>query len=387
MFLVPSLCRCWSTSRTWSSSGSGLMVMWSAVCPAVLSFITSSGHWTKQDVHAGQWHRQYAIYIDCCKLYSLIQTLVLKGQRTGSWQSCDLDYWSACRSFRSTEASPEPASILVGHAETLLPLLSLLGLYKDQTSPTADNYHSQHSMKPPSWRPIRDKVHVLNMFPVMSCRSKFPDQSDRPIRRQPALCPVRLPARPTAADAHQRVTSSIPRADGGRATVQRCPGHVPPPAGRLWLPPRVWGKTWRTRTEHRTLRKTVSTRTLCKVLMCLSGFSFLFYWSFNFNLLKQNVVNVAFRFVLMIRWQLYWFLVSCLSNWMWKSSFHNKSSVSGSIIDFCFLLSVFTKWKFECIRIIVKTFILKSLRQKEKSYTFYFEVYYIITQQPIRHRK
>ncbi|TKS90306.1 Multiple inositol polyphosphate phosphatase 1 [Collichthys lucidus] len=50
----------------------------------------------------------------------------------------------AGRPRRSTEASPEPASILVGHAETLLPLLSLLGLYKDQTSPTADNYHSQH---------------------------------------------------------------------------------------------------------------------------------------------------------------------------------------------------------------------------------------------------
>ncbi|KAM3860009.1 multiple inositol polyphosphate phosphatase 1b [Diretmus argenteus] len=40
--------------------------------------------------------------------------------------------------------SSEAASILVGHAETLLPLLSLLGLYKDQAPPTARNYHSQH---------------------------------------------------------------------------------------------------------------------------------------------------------------------------------------------------------------------------------------------------
>lgn len=47
-------------------------------------------------------------------------------------------------SFRSTEELPEPASILVGHAETLLPLLSLLGLYKDPTPPTASNYHTQH---------------------------------------------------------------------------------------------------------------------------------------------------------------------------------------------------------------------------------------------------
>uniref|UniRef100_A0A8C2Z4R4 Multiple inositol-polyphosphate phosphatase 1b n=2 Tax=Cyclopterus lumpus TaxID=8103 RepID=A0A8C2Z4R4_CYCLU len=50
----------------------------------------------------------------------------------------------AGRPRRSTDAPPEPASVLVGHAETLLPLLSLLGLYKDQTPPTADNYHSQH---------------------------------------------------------------------------------------------------------------------------------------------------------------------------------------------------------------------------------------------------
>ncbi|XP_068161906.1 multiple inositol polyphosphate phosphatase 1b [Antennarius striatus] len=50
----------------------------------------------------------------------------------------------AGRPRRSTDAPPEPASILVGHAETLLPLLSLLGLYKDPTPLTATNYQSQH---------------------------------------------------------------------------------------------------------------------------------------------------------------------------------------------------------------------------------------------------
>ncbi|KAM9425551.1 multiple inositol polyphosphate phosphatase 1b isoform 2-T2 [Pholidichthys leucotaenia] len=50
----------------------------------------------------------------------------------------------AGRPRRSTDPPPEPASILIGHAETLLPLLTLLGLYKDKTSPTASNYQSQH---------------------------------------------------------------------------------------------------------------------------------------------------------------------------------------------------------------------------------------------------
>ncbi|XP_077407529.1 multiple inositol polyphosphate phosphatase 1b [Vanacampus margaritifer] len=45
---------------------------------------------------------------------------------------------------RATDAPPDPASILIGHAETLLPFLGLLGLYKDETPPTADNYHEQH---------------------------------------------------------------------------------------------------------------------------------------------------------------------------------------------------------------------------------------------------
>ncbi|KAJ0060574.1 hypothetical protein NL108_016031, partial [Boleophthalmus pectinirostris] len=50
----------------------------------------------------------------------------------------------AGRPRRATDTPPEPASILIGHAETLLPLISLLGLYKDKTPPTAANYQSQH---------------------------------------------------------------------------------------------------------------------------------------------------------------------------------------------------------------------------------------------------
>ena len=39
---------------------------------------------------------------------------------------------------------PEAVTVQVGHGETLLPLLSLLGLYKDPAPPTADNYSQQH---------------------------------------------------------------------------------------------------------------------------------------------------------------------------------------------------------------------------------------------------
>ncbi|KAF6718258.1 Multiple inositol polyphosphate phosphatase 1 [Oryzias melastigma] len=72
------------------------------------------------------------------------------GYAINSLSSCPLFHHvfrtldKAGRPRRSTEAAPEPASILVGHAETLLPLLSLLGLFKDKTPPTASNYQSQH---------------------------------------------------------------------------------------------------------------------------------------------------------------------------------------------------------------------------------------------------
>lgn len=70
----------------------------------------------------------------------------------------------AGRPRRSTEAPPEPASILVGHAETLLPLLSLLGLYKDETPPTASNYHSQHGR---SFRTSRIVPYAANLLFVL----------------------------------------------------------------------------------------------------------------------------------------------------------------------------------------------------------------------------
>ncbi|XP_061562493.1 multiple inositol polyphosphate phosphatase 1b isoform X2 [Phycodurus eques] len=60
----------------------------------------------------------------------------------------------AGRPRRSSDTPPEPASILIGHAETLLPFLGLLDLYKDETPPTADNYQSQHacwSRTQPTW--------------------------------------------------------------------------------------------------------------------------------------------------------------------------------------------------------------------------------------------
>ncbi|KAM6897126.1 multiple inositol polyphosphate phosphatase 1b [Xenentodon cancila] len=74
----------------------------------------------------------------------------------------------AGRPRRSTEAPPEPASILVGHAETLLPLLSLLGLYKDQTPPTASNYHSQHSRAFRSGRIVPYAANLL--FVLYDCQ-------------------------------------------------------------------------------------------------------------------------------------------------------------------------------------------------------------------------
>uniref|UniRef100_A0A1A7Y8J1 Multiple inositol polyphosphate phosphatase 1 n=1 Tax=Iconisemion striatum TaxID=60296 RepID=A0A1A7Y8J1_9TELE len=70
----------------------------------------------------------------------------------------------AGRPRRSTDAAPEPASILVGHAETLLPLVSLLGLYKDQTPPTANNYHSQHGR---TFRTSRIVPYAANLLFVL----------------------------------------------------------------------------------------------------------------------------------------------------------------------------------------------------------------------------
>lgn len=204
-----------------------------------------------------------------CSSFLLICVLNVSCVGAGGCNGADvvwlviIDYWSC---IRSTDAAPEPASILVGHAETLLPLLSLLGLYKDKTPPTANNYHAQHGKKtrlrPDVQSGMRKRCQVRQFTGSLLClvshRKKFPDQSDRPVRCQPALRPVWLPARPTAAAAHQRVSGSIPWAGGGCATLPGRPGHVSPPAGWLRLPQRVRGTGHRTRTQHRTVSRTSS---------------------------------------------------------------------------------------------------------------------------------
>uniref|UniRef100_A0A3Q0RIE5 Multiple inositol polyphosphate phosphatase 1 n=1 Tax=Amphilophus citrinellus TaxID=61819 RepID=A0A3Q0RIE5_AMPCI len=65
------------------------------------------------------------------------------GHEISSLSSCPLFH----HVFRTLDKAGRPPSVLVGHAETLLPLLSLLGLYKDQTPPTASNYPSQHGRR------------------------------------------------------------------------------------------------------------------------------------------------------------------------------------------------------------------------------------------------
>uniref|UniRef100_A0A3B3YJD3 2,3-bisphosphoglycerate 3-phosphatase n=1 Tax=Poecilia mexicana TaxID=48701 RepID=A0A3B3YJD3_9TELE len=92
------------------------------------------------------------------------------GHLISSLSSCPLFHHifrtldKAGRPRRSTEAGPEPASVLVGHAETLIPLISLLGLYKDQTLPTASNYHSQHGR---SFRTSRIIPYAANLLFVL----------------------------------------------------------------------------------------------------------------------------------------------------------------------------------------------------------------------------
>ncbi|XP_013878762.1 multiple inositol polyphosphate phosphatase 1b [Austrofundulus limnaeus] len=96
------------------------------------------------------------------------------GHLINSMSSCPLFHHifrtldKAGRPRRATEAAPEPASILVGHAETLLPLVSLLGLYKDQAPPTATNYQSQHGR---SFRTSRIVPYAANLlFVLYDCR-------------------------------------------------------------------------------------------------------------------------------------------------------------------------------------------------------------------------
>ena len=46
-------------------------------------------------------------------------------------------------SLRAGLPVPEVVTVQIGHSETLLPLLTLLGLFKDNTSPTSTNFPSQ----------------------------------------------------------------------------------------------------------------------------------------------------------------------------------------------------------------------------------------------------
>ncbi|KAM4624303.1 multiple inositol polyphosphate phosphatase 1b [Polymixia lowei] len=70
----------------------------------------------------------------------------------------------AVQQSRSGQEVPEAVTIQVGHAETLLPLLTLLELYKDQTPPTADNYNKQHGR---SFQSSRIVPYAANMLFVL----------------------------------------------------------------------------------------------------------------------------------------------------------------------------------------------------------------------------
>ncbi|XP_071770200.2 multiple inositol polyphosphate phosphatase 1b [Centroberyx gerrardi] len=96
------------------------------------------------------------------------------GHAISSRSSCPLFHHifntleEAGRSHRSGEPLSESASIQLGHAETLLPLLSLLGLYKDPAPPTALNYHTQHGRSFRSGRIVPYAANLL--FVLYDCR-------------------------------------------------------------------------------------------------------------------------------------------------------------------------------------------------------------------------
>ncbi|KAJ3608220.1 hypothetical protein NHX12_025270 [Muraenolepis orangiensis] len=74
----------------------------------------------------------------------------------------------AVQNLRLGQELPEAATVQVGHGETLLPLLSLLGLYKDPVPPTADNYSQQHGR---SFRTSGIVPYAANMlFVLYDCR-------------------------------------------------------------------------------------------------------------------------------------------------------------------------------------------------------------------------
>lgn len=74
----------------------------------------------------------------------------------------------AVQHLRLGQELPEAVTVQVGHGETLLPLLSLLGLYKDPAPPTADNYYTQHGR---SFRTSGIVPYAANMlFVLYDCR-------------------------------------------------------------------------------------------------------------------------------------------------------------------------------------------------------------------------
>ncbi|XP_059892921.1 multiple inositol polyphosphate phosphatase 1b [Gadus macrocephalus] len=74
----------------------------------------------------------------------------------------------AVQHLRLGQELPEAVTVQVGHGETLLPLLSLLGLYKDPAPPTADNYSQQHGR---SFRTSEIVPYAANMlFILYDCR-------------------------------------------------------------------------------------------------------------------------------------------------------------------------------------------------------------------------
>ncbi|KAK0130736.1 Multiple inositol polyphosphate phosphatase 1 [Merluccius polli] len=70
----------------------------------------------------------------------------------------------AVQHLRLGQELPEAVRVQVGHGETLLPLLTLLGLYKDPSQPTADNYSTQHGR---SFRTSRIVPYAANMLFVL----------------------------------------------------------------------------------------------------------------------------------------------------------------------------------------------------------------------------
>ncbi|KAF3853012.1 hypothetical protein F7725_013700 [Dissostichus mawsoni] len=114
----------------------------------------------------------------------------------------------AGRPRRATDAPPAlTASVLLGHAETLLPLLSLLGLYRDPHPPTADNYQQQHGRTFRSGLIVPYAANLL--FVLFDCQ--------RGPRLQLLLNekPVRFPGLPT--------------------TTRRCTGTSAPRTAPCWM--------------------------------------------------------------------------------------------------------------------------------------------------------